>query len=78
MSDIFNHSADAFDSMLSGEGMCTKPEPYSTECKYCGRKEYEWHMTENGWRLLDRDGNIHRCNKWRKNFVKIRFNREES
>ena len=38
------------------------PKPqYRFVCKYCGQKELKWKKQENGWRLFDKQGVVHKC-----------------
>lgn len=34
-------------------------------CKYCNVAGFEWRKTEQGWRLFDKNNNVHEC--WRTN-----------
>lgn len=33
-------------------------------CKYCKMGSLAWKQLENGWRLVDRKGNVHTCSKY--------------
>lgn len=36
------------------------------ECGYCGKKRLNWVTTKEGkWRLSDRNGKIHTCDKYK-------------
>lgn len=37
--------------------------PYKI-CKYCGKKGLVWFITGTGWRLAEKDGIIHSCEKY--------------
>lgn len=32
-------------------------------CKYCKMGSLAWKQLENGWRLVDRKGNVHTCSR---------------
>ncbi len=35
--------------------------PRSQECRYCKKRGLWWAKTDNGWRLADKKGKLHKC-----------------
>jgi hypothetical protein len=60
MSDCFDHGSEAFDRYLNGENDY-EYFPQKKSCKYCGKKELMWGPTKDGWRLHDKNGDVHFC-----------------
>lgn len=50
MSDIFNHEADAWDSLNDGYDEPINPSPKKFSCKRCGKSGLQWKLTTVGWR----------------------------
>ncbi len=40
--------------------------PRQKTCAYCGKGHLYWQETEFGWRLFDRNGNMHSCTEHHK------------
>ena len=36
-------------------------DPREIECKYCQALGLYWSKQEQGWRLVDKEGNLHSC-----------------
>lgn len=52
MSDIFDHEADAWDSLNDDYWEPINYTPKSVTCKYCGLKRLKWKQLSDGkWRL---------------------------
>lgn len=42
------------------------PGPKRFSCKYCHKTGLVWRQFENGWRLTNDDGSIHKCKEYMK------------
>ncbi len=43
----------------------TKTFPKTYTCKYCGKDDLIWQETPVGWRLYDKNGNPHLCDRYK-------------
>ena len=58
MSDIFDHEADAWDSLNDGFDEPSNWAPKPVTCRYCGEKGLRWKKLNEGWRLHSYDSKV--------------------
>lgn len=59
----FNHPDEFEDENADYSPVPRKSTPTLKICRNCGKGGFHWAKAKTGWRLWDKDNNIHNCSK---------------